>query len=60
MKYLIQSFAVLAMLITFSSCTAYVDPGHVEPTTTTTTHTATDSTYMPGASVTTQKTTTTY
>ena len=59
MKYIIQSFAVLAALITFNSCTAYVEPGPSTLTTTTETHTTTSDPYMPGASVTTQKTTTT-
>lgn len=57
MRYLIQSLAVLTVLLGFNNCTTFVEP--TTPTTTTTTHT-TENAMLPGASVTTRKSTTTY
>lgn len=61
MKSLIQSIAILALLLVLTNCTAYVDPNGLAPsaTTTTTTRTISDP-YSPDASVTTEKTTTRY
>lgn len=62
MKTVIQSLVVLSIVVAFTSCTAYVDPGVTAPaaTTTTTTRTTAESPYLPGASVTTEETTTRY
>lgn len=62
MKTIIQSLVVLSTIVAFTSCTAYVDPDVTSPaaTRTTTTRTTAESPYLPGASVTTQETTTRY
>lgn len=61
MKSLIQSMAILVLLMVLTNCTAYVDPNGIAPAASTTTTTRTLSTpYSPDASVTTEKTTTRY
>lgn len=59
MKSLIQSMAILVLLMVLTNCTAYVDPNGIAPAATTTTRTISDP-YSPDASVTTEKTTTRY
>jgi hypothetical protein len=53
MKSILQTISLLALRNLLSSCTAYVDAGGAQSTTTTT-----EDTYVPGAAVTTQRTTT--
>jgi hypothetical protein len=57
MKSILQSIAILAILKFLGGCTAYVDPGVSNPSTTTTT-TVAESPYVPGATVTERTTTT--
>ena len=55
MKIIVQTIAGLALILSLTNCTAYVDPGG-SASHTTTTRTITDDPYTPGPSVTTRTT----